>query len=178
MLFAAPGLKQTSVSHSLAHNILPSSSPSFSPSGLLRLHCMPLTFSPAPLSPESLENPSDQRWVSQKLLDFGAVHSPLSSSSSPPLQATPPRPLTGLNLPPQRQHCLHYWDTVTSRNHKEPSINFEVQSSNNATKPARAAAALLPLSCLMAFYYSNHYCHLQYTWRTALWEALWEFEYI
>lgn len=34
-------------------------------------------------------------------------------------------------------------------------------------KPARAAASLQELSSLMAFYYSNHYCHLEFKWRTA-----------
>ena len=93
---------------------LPSSPPSPSSFFLsfwplaLTLHAVD-SLPPAPLSPESLENPSDQRWVSQKLLDFGAVRSPLLASSSLPSSSDkpPPWPLTGLNPPPRGQHCFH-----------------------------------------------------------------------
>lgn len=37
-----------------------------------------------------------------------------------------------------------------------------------AQNAARAAASLQQLSFLMAFYYSNHHCHLEIKQRTAL----------
>lgn len=94
---------------------LTTSPPPFFPSGLLRLHCMPLTFSPCSLKSRVSGEPI---WpeVSLSKRFFGLP--PLASHlliPSVPLQTTPPRPLTGLNPPPQRQHCSHYRDRVTNR---------------------------------------------------------------
>lgn len=65
----------------------------------LTLHAVD-SLPPAPLSPESLENPSDQRWVSQKLSDFGAVRSPLLASSSLPSSSDKPPSLTSHRAKP------------------------------------------------------------------------------
>lgn len=104
----------------LTTSFLPSSPPSFFPSGLLRLHCMPSTFSPAPLSPESLENPSDQRWVSQKAFRLWCC--PLASRLL--ILAISPDNLspTSHRAEPSSAETthFHYWDTVTNTNHKEP----------------------------------------------------------
>lgn len=164
----------------LTTSLLLSSLLSFFPPGLLRLHCMPSTFSPAPLSPESLENPSDQRWVSQKLL----VWCCLLASRFLILRFSPDNPCPishRANPPPQKNHCFHYRDRVTSMNLKEPLLMVQLilkfRGLIAAQNSAHAAASLQQLSFLMAFHYSNHHCHLEIKQRTALWETSWEFEY-
>lgn len=143
MLLAAPGLNQTSVIAQWAHNILPSLLPSFLLASCAYTACRWLS-PPAPLSPESLENPSDQRWVPKKLSDFGAVHSLHASSSSPSLPTMPPWPLTGLNPPLQSQHCFHYWESYQDESQRA-ELMLQLIVKFRALITAQNQAELQPL---------------------------------
>lgn len=88
---------------------------SFFPSFLLSFWPLALTLHAVDFFPCSLKSrvSGESIWPEvslMKLLDFGAVHSPLASSFSTSQQTIQPlpKPLTGLSPPMQRQHCFHY----------------------------------------------------------------------
>lgn len=158
MLFTAPGLNKTSVSHPVGSQHPPL--PPF-PSFLLSFWPLALTLHAVdflPCSPKSRVS-GEPIWAEvslMKLLDFGAVHSPLASSFSTSLQRTPPQTLTGLSHP--------IIEIVNNANHKESPHMLLIILQFGALITAHNQPELHPLgfNCLTdAFYYSNHYCHLE-----------------